>query len=66
MTKPEFQYYNYIELFLAFDCSLVLIFNLKVFIQKKVHQSWSSATILLAFSLLLLARIGCLLFYVSC
>ena len=66
MTKPEFQYYNYIELFLAFDCTLILIFNINVLIQKKVYQSWSSATILLAFSLLLLARIGCLLFYVAC
>ena len=66
MTKAGFQYYNYFELFLAFSCFFVIVFNITVFIRKKVHQSYSSTTIVLAFTLLLIARIGCMLFYIIC
>ena len=66
MTRPGFQWYNGIELFLAFDCALVVIFNMTIFVKKKVYQSWSTAAILLAFSLLLLSRCACLLFYAMC
>jgi len=63
MTVPGFQWYNYFEMFLAFDCVLVVAFNVAVLVTKKVYQSWSTTAILLAFSLLLLSRIGCLFFY---
>ena len=66
MTKAGFQWYNGFELFLAFDCTLLIIFNMTVFVKKKVYQSWSTTAILLAFSLLLLSRGGCLVFYALC
>lgn len=56
-------WFNYFELFLAIDCSLVIAFNVVVLFMKKVYKSWSTASILIAFSLLLLSRIGCLCFY---
>ena len=66
MTRPGFQWYNGIEIFLAFDCTVVIMFNVTIFVKRKVYQSWSTTAILLAFTLLLLSRIACLTFYVVC
>jgi len=54
---------TFLELFLAFDCFILVLYNISVLFGRQVYTSWSTAAILLSCTLLLLSRMGCLIFY---
>ena len=54
---------DYLELFLAFDCLMMLVYNLYVMFKSKVYQSYSTFAIILSCSAMLICRIPILLYY---
>lgn len=63
MHHPLSNWQSVLEIFLAFDCLVVIIFNVVTIVQKKVYQSYSAFATLLCCSLLLTVRLISLLIY---
>ena len=62
--KHAFAYwYNYLQIFLVFDCILMIIFNLWILVKQKVYRTWSTTAIIVSCTLMLLSRAACLIFY---
>ena len=57
------EWWNFIEAFLAFDCIMMALFNLWVLCRRKVYKSWSSTSVLLSCTVLLITRTFFLLFF---
>ena len=56
--------WNFIEIALSILCLVIVCYNIKVIVKKRVYQSWSGFSMLLSFCLLLLCRACYLLFFV--
>lgn len=54
---------DYFELFLAVDCLVLIFYNLYIFVKNKVYKSWSTTSMVLSCSLLLLTRLGFLVIF---
>ena len=65
MTHLLWSWQSCVELFLACDCIIVVVFNLTIIVWKKVYQSWSTFSTIMACSLLLATRAICLIFFSS-
>lgn len=64
-TSERYQWYDYIEFFLIADCIVLVAYNVVILFYRRIYTSWSTSTILIFFSCLLLARMGCLMLYAT-
>lgn len=56
-------FFNYFEIFLAVDCLVLVVYNVFVLFYRRVYTSWSTSSILICSSFLLMSRITVLVFY---
>lgn len=59
------KWYDYFEMFLAMDCLVLIIYNIFVLFYRRVYTSWSTSSIIISSSFLLMTRLSCLLFYAT-
>ena len=59
------QFLTYCEIFLSVDCVVLFGYNIYVLIKRKVYESWSTTSLILSCSLLLIARFAFLVIFAT-